>query len=76
MDVGTQTETSYIRDQHNKKKKKETEKVNNTRLTSVQQEKLPKPSEVNEKKIILCCEFEVFGIVQGLFPNSLSFKKR
>lgn len=74
MDVATQTEKSYLRDSH--KKKKQAKQIDNTGLTTVQQENLPKPLEVIEKKRILCCEFEVFGIVQGLFQNSLSFKKR
>lgn len=55
MDVGTQTEKSYVR---NTRKPKEEPK---------QDAKPPEPPVQETKNKILSCDFEVFGIVQGLF---------
>lgn len=55
MDVGTQTEKSYVR---NTRKPKEEPK---------QDAKPPEPPVQEIKNKILSCDFEVFGIVQGLF---------
>lgn len=55
MDVGTQTEKSYVR---NTRKPKE---------EPIQDAKPPEPPVQEIKNKILSCDFEVFGIVQGLF---------
>lgn len=55
MDVGTQTEKSYVRNKYKQKQ------------DPVQDVKPPEPPVEAVKSKILCCDFEVFGIVQGLF---------
>lgn len=54
MDVGTQTEKSYVRNLH---------KVNQDPV----EEAKPPVQEAEVLTKIKSCEFEVFGIVQGLF---------
>lgn len=70
MDVATQTERSFLRDRYKKKKQ-----IDNSRVEAEQPKQLPEPIDVIDKKRILCCDFEIFGIVQGLFQNSYLFIK-
>lgn len=69
MDVGTQTEKAYVRNTRKEKQDpvEEAKPPVQEVKTPVQEIRPPEPPVEAVKPKIQCCDFEVFGIVQGLF---------